>query len=32
VTGKKWLDANSINVPDMHQLDDSGASKVTKQN
>jgi N-acyl-D-glutamate deacylase len=31
VTVNKWLDANSINVPDMHELDDTGASKVTKQ-
>jgi len=31
VTVNKWLGAHSINVPDMHELDDTGASKLTKQ-
>lgn len=31
VTVNRWLDANSINVPDMHGFDDSGAANVTQQ-
>lgn len=31
VAVNKWLGEHSINVPDMHELDDTGASKVMKQ-
>jgi len=31
MTVNRWLGAYSINVPDVHALDDTGASKVTKQ-
>jgi N-acyl-D-amino-acid deacylase len=27
----KWLGAHSINVPDMHELDDTGAGQEFKQ-
>ena len=27
----KWLNENSINVPDMHEMDDTGAAEILKQ-
>ena len=31
VSVNKWIDANSINVPDMHQFDESGAGRIVKK-
>ncbi len=31
VTVNKWLGAHAINVPDMHELDDTGAAKISQQ-
>lgn len=31
VTVSKWLGAHTINVPDMHELDDTGAAKISQQ-